>query len=204
MKERLHRKFARLSCSVLFKSVLLISCVVWIFFQNAGSQLCFRFFFFYTQINKMLTGCTIVVHNQAMRTAERVVSKCMALIHFTALNVFSPCSSPSCECTSLCRLSPIRAREKGQAQRCLTRPDNGFVVAALSGGCSWKGGGLMSGHLKARVLTYPLSARVVGAPHIILQPVSSIFPSFPLPSGTWRTPGLPIPRCCLPTSSSVC
>ena len=30
------------------------------------------------------------------------------------------------------------------------------------------------------------------------------FPCFPLPSKTWRTPGLSIPRCCLPTSSSVC
>ena len=30
------------------------------------------------------------------------------------------------------------------------------------------------------------------------------FPCSPLPSGTWRTPGLFIPRCCLPTSSSVC
>ena len=26
----------------------------------------------------------------------------------------------------------------------------------------------------------------------------------PLPSGTWRTPGLSTPWCCLPTSSSVC
>ena len=26
----------------------------------------------------------------------------------------------------------------------------------------------------------------------------------PLPSGTWRTPGLSVPRCCLPTSFSVC
>ena len=39
---------------------------------------------------------------------------------------------------------------------------------------------------------------------MITQPVSSIFPCSPLPSGTWWTPGLPIPRCCLPTSSSVC
>ena len=33
------------------------------------------------------------------------------------------------------------------------------------------------------------------------------FPPFScslLPSGTWRTPGLSIPGCCLPTSSSVC
>ena len=34
-----------LSCFVKIKSVLLISCVFWIFFQNAGSQPCFRFFF---------------------------------------------------------------------------------------------------------------------------------------------------------------
>ena len=32
-----------LSCSVLLKSVHLISCVFWIFLQNAGSQLCFGF-----------------------------------------------------------------------------------------------------------------------------------------------------------------
>ena len=35
------------------------------------------------------------------------------------------------------------------------------------------------------------------------QPVSSIFLSSPLPSGTWRTPSLSIPWCCLPTSFSV-
>ena len=39
-------------------------------------------------------------------------------------------------------------------------------------------------------LIYPLTARVVVAPQIISQPVSSIFPCSPLPSGTWRTPGL--------------
>ena len=39
-------------------------------------------------------------------------------------------------------------------------------------------------------LIYPLTARVVGAPQMISQPVSSIFPCSPLPSGTWRTPGL--------------
>ena len=38
-----------LSCSILLKSVLLISCVFWIFFQNTGSQLCFRFFFFLSE-----------------------------------------------------------------------------------------------------------------------------------------------------------
>ena len=39
---------------------------------------------------------------------------------------------------------------------------------------------------------------------MILQLVSSIFPCSPLPSETWRTPGLSIPWCCPPTSSSVC
>ena len=54
------------------------------------------------------------------------------------------------------------------------------------------------------VIIYPLAARVVGAPQMISQPVFSIFPSSPLPSGTCRTPGLSIPWCCLPTSSSLC
>ena len=39
---------------------------------------------------------------------------------------------------------------------------------------------------------------------MISQPVSSISPCSPLPSGTLRTPGLFIPCCCLPTSSSAC
>ena len=39
---------------------------------------------------------------------------------------------------------------------------------------------------------------------MISQPVFSIFPCSPLPSGTRRTPGLSIPWCCLPTSSCFC
>ena len=54
------------------------------------------------------------------------------------------------------------------------------------------------------IIIYPLTARVVGAPQMISQPVFSIFPCSPLLTGTWRTLGLPIPSCCLPTSSSVC
>ena len=42
-------------------------------------------------------------------------------------------------------------------------------------------------------LIYPLTARVVGEPQMISQPVSSILPCSPRPSGTWRTPGLFIP-----------
>ena len=54
------------------------------------------------------------------------------------------------------------------------------------------------------IIINPLTMRVVGAPQIISQPVSSIFLISLLPSGTWWTPGLSIPLCCLPTSSSVC
>ena len=53
-------------------------------------------------------------------------------------------------------------------------------------------------------LTNPSTVRVVGALQIIPQPVSSVLLCSPLPSGTWRTPGLSIPWCCLPTSYSVC
>ena len=53
-------------------------------------------------------------------------------------------------------------------------------------------------------IIYPLTARVVGAPQMISQPVVSILFCSPLPSGTWRTPGLSIPCSCLSNSSSVC
>ena len=56
----------------------------------------------------------------------------------------------------------------------------------------------------ALTFTFPLAETVVGAPPMTSQPVFSIFPCSPLPSGTWQTPGLSIPRCCLPTSFSVC
>ena len=47
-----------------------------------------------------------------------------------------------------------------------------------------------SGALLSLSLIYPLTARVVGALQMISQPISSIFRCSPLPSGTWRTPGL--------------
>ena len=53
------------------------------------------------------------------------------------------------------------------------------------------------------IIIYPLIVRVAGTPHMISQPASSIFPCSPLPSGTWWTPGLSIPWCCLPTPFSV-
>ena len=55
----------------------------------------------------------------------------------------------------------------------------------------------------AIIIINPLTTRVVGAPQMILQPVFSIFPSSPMPSGTCWTPGLSILWCCLPTSSFV-
>ena len=43
------------------------------------------------------------------------------------------------------------------------------------------------------IIINSLTMRVVGAPQMILQPAFSIFPCSPLPSGTYRTPDLPIP-----------
>ena len=52
------------------------------------------------------------------------------------------------------------------------------------------------------IIINSLTARVFGAPQMILQPVFHIFPCSPLPSGTCQ--GLSIPWCCLSTSSSIC
>ena len=43
------------------------------------------------------------------------------------------------------------------------------------------------------IIINPLTARAVGVPQIILQPVLSIFPCSPLPSGICRTLSLSIP-----------
>ena len=45
-----------------------------------------------------------------------------------------------------------------------------------------------------QLLTYALTARVVRAPQLISQPVSSILLCTPLPSGTRQTPGLQLER----------
>ena len=58
-------------------------------------------------------------------------------------------------------------------------------------------------HVIIIIIINSLTARIVGAPQMILQLVFSIFPFSPLPTGTCRTPGLSIPWCCLPTSSFV-
>ena len=52
--------------------------------------------------------------------------------------------------------------------------------------------------------TYLLTAGVTGAWQITSQPVSFILLCSPSPHGTWRTPGLSIPWCCLFTSFCVC
>ena len=54
------------------------------------------------------------------------------------------------------------------------------------------------------IIIYPLTMRVIGAPQMISQPVSSISACSQLPFGTWQTPGLSIPWCCLSTSTFVC
>ena len=51
---------------------------------------------------------------------------------------------------------------------------------------------------------YHFTGRVVWPPSMTSQLNSSICLCSPLPSGTWRTPGLSTPWRCLPISSSVC
>ena len=51
---------------------------------------------------------------------------------------------------------------------------------------------------------YPLTARVVGAPQIISQPVFSIFPCSPLPSGTCRTHLFLCLPCLFPSFTVLC
>ena len=64
---------------------------------------------------------------------------------------------------------------------------------------------ITSAHILLLIIIYPLTAMVVGAPRMISQPVTSIYPCSPLPSGTcWFLLGLSITWCFLPTSSSVC
>ena len=51
-----------LSCFIQLKIVLFISCVFLIFFQNAGSQLCFRFFFKQSKTSKnVILTCTMPI-----------------------------------------------------------------------------------------------------------------------------------------------
>ena len=74
-------------------------------------------------------------------------------------------------CVTVCSVCVPRSRQKAQA----------FACEFLSG--EW---------IYLIIFIYPLTVRIVGAPQTILQPVSSIFPCFPLPSETWQTPGLSI------------
>ena len=62
-------------------------------------------------------------------------------------------------------------------------------------------------HSKIKTLHFHLSLNHggrLGTKQMTSQPDFSIFPCSSLPSGTWQTPGLSDPWCCLPTSSSVC
>ena len=55
------------------------------------------------------------------------------------------------------------------------------------------------------IIIYPLTARVVGAPQMSSQPVSSIFsPVLHCPLGLGELQACPFLDCCLPTSSSSC
>ena len=73
------------------------------------------------------------------------------------------------------------------------------IMAPIDRNCIKKERKIQYHHL----IIYLLTARVVGAPQMILQPVFSIYPCSPLPSGTWQTPGPSIPRCRPATSSSA-
>ena len=100
------------------------------------------------------------------------------------------------ECTDTIRQSALKA-DSGKKIPCCTREPNlhqqhaGTMLYQLS-------------YIIIIIIINPLTARVVGAPQMTLQPFFSIFPCSTLPSGTWWTPGLSIPWCCLPTPSSVC
>ena len=76
----------------------------------------------------------------------------------------------------------------------------GLSTLLFRGGVKAPSRGRIRGDSPSSSFTYPLTAGVVGALQMSSQPVSSIFLCSPLPSGTWRTPGLSIPFCCLPTT----
>ena len=57
--------------------------------------------------------------------------------------------------------------------------------------------------LRIIIIIHSLTTRVIWAPQMISQLFSSIFPCYPLPSGTWWTAGLSIPWCCLPPLQSL-
>ena len=122
---------------------------------------------------------------------EKCVIK-VSLIFIRALIVFCPCNFMSEQCSKmLCNLFGIRICG-------LVR--NSFKVKK-----SKEENVLTDGRRQntAIIIINPLTARVIGAPQIIWQPVFSIFPCSPLPSRTCRTPSLSIPWCCLLTTSFV-
>ena len=62
----------------------------------------------------------------------------------------------------------------------------------------WKGAWVTIIIIIIIIIIYPLTARVVGAPQVYSQTVSSIFPYFPLPSGTWRIQACSFPDVVFP------
>ena len=121
----------------------------------------------------------------------------------------SPCQDPAGNWTT--RRSPGDFKEMQTAVVWSCFP---FIRSGQNPSCKaqWKGeedkadkgrGGKTFGNGQAWIIIiYPLTTRVVGAPQMILQLVSSIFLCYPLPSRTWQTQGLSISWCCLPTSSA--
>ena len=112
---------------------------------------------------------------------------------------FSLCMFSLCACAlSICEIFCSFSFSVDNPSACLSLSSSGWVLGCYPSCCLV---------LKAIVvntlstclssLVYPSTARVVGAPQMISQQVSSIFPCSPLPSGTWRTPGLSIPWYCL-------
>ena len=105
------------------------------------------------------------------------------------------CAVKNCSMILCARISPSCFRGRLFRSWC-------YVIPASCRRCDLRG--TKYSFFYIIIIINPLTARGVGAPRMILQPVLSIFHCSPLPSGTWRTPGLSIPWCCLPTSSSVC
>ena len=150
-----------LSCFVLLKSVLLISCVFWILANQHHASL-YR-----------PAGCpsTIVVYTKHVAV----------LFSKTTVKSFGGCTDLT-----------VSSNSRGVVYfACLSGRSfvSPLAVRSLASEIALD---LLRDHHIITII-YPLTARVVGALQMISQPVSFIFPCSPLPSGTWRTPGLSIP-----------
>ena len=147
-----------------------------------------------TDIRRLILQSLKLVHCRTVRS-------CLGIYRDT-----SDCLCVSCQCVSVClsrrlfsfKLVSILVEDK---TRLLKRK---VSRRGIEPGPFAHLPGTPPPHLISSHLIYSLTARVVWAPQMISQPVSSFFPCSPLLSGTWRTPGLSISWCCLPNSSSVC